>query len=137
VLCSVGGERLAFTHRTREAVDSIRIANRAEITTVALGAAGEDVGDGVEGTILARSFARRWGETPERAERAHCENSSLRFTATSGGATRAGVVGIAVVTFGRREKERRRRRDVRVGAEGTVAGERRTKPYLDHIPPPL
>ena len=111
MLCSVGGERLAFTHRTRKAVDSIMIANRAEITTVALGAAGEDVGDGVEGTILARSVTPwRWGEFPERAERAHCENSLLRFTATSGGATRAGVVGIAVVTFGRREEEGRRGR---------------------------
>ena len=105
MLCSVGGERLAFTHRTREAVDSIRIANRAERAIVALGAAEGDVSDGVEGTILARSFARRWGETPERAERAHYENSWLRFTATSGGATRAGVVGIAVVTYGRREEE--------------------------------
>ena len=86
VLCSVGGERLASSHRTWEAVDVFRIANRAGVTKVALGAAGGDVGDGVERAILARSSARRGGETTQRAERARCENSSLRFATTSAGA---------------------------------------------------
>ena len=108
VLCSVGGERLAFPHRTRGAVDSTRVASIAAGARRALGAAGEDVGDSVERAILARGAARRRGEAAERAERARCENCSLRFAATSRGARCADIVDVAVVSCTRRKEEGRR-----------------------------
>ena len=88
MLCSVGGERLAFPHRTRKAVDAIQIANRAERTIVALKATGEDAGDSVERAFCACSAAWREGESAEVTELARCANCSFCFTASglAGGA---------------------------------------------------
>ena len=63
----VGGENLAFSHRTPCAKDAVRIANRALIASPARRSVVYDAGDGVDAARRARRGAGRTRKCPETA----------------------------------------------------------------------